>query len=125
MIKKKIILSLLVGVSAILVLTPKKINVFYLNSIETKVLKITLFLDGNEIEKNEIVYSYLFPQKASGLYVNLGYHDIKIKCDELKIEKSVKVFALFRNNIEFEFTGNDEDGFNVIERDSWFDLVYE
>jgi hypothetical protein len=104
---------------------PKKINVIYQNSIETKVLNVKLFLDGKEIENNEIVYSYPFPKKSSRLSVNSGYHTIEIKCSELKIEKSVKVFTPFKNNIEFEFIGNAENGFDVIERNSWFDLVYE
>lgn len=125
MTKKKIILLIFVCAFAILVIIPKKVNVIYQNSIKTKILNTTLFLDGKEVEKNEVAYSYPFPCKTCRLSVSSGYHIIKIKCDELSIEKSVKVFTLFKNNVEFEFTGNPEDGFDVIERDSWFDLVYE
>jgi hypothetical protein len=110
---------------AIYVLIPKNILVTYQNSIETKVLNIELFLDGKKIENKEVVYSYRFPKESSLLNSGFGFHTIKVKCNDLKLEKSVKVFTLFKNNVEFEFIRTIENGFDVIARDSWFTLVYE
>jgi hypothetical protein len=123
--KIKTFTFLLVVILAIYLLIPKKIYVFYQNSIETKVLNIELFLDGKKIENKEVVYSYMFPKESSLLNSGFGFHTIKVKCNDLKLEKSVKVFTLFKNNVEFEFIGTIENGFDVIARDSWFSLVYE
>lgn len=123
--KSKIVILLIVFSFLVLAFIPKKINVIYQNSIQTKVLNVELFLDDTELESKELVYSYFMPLKSSRLNVNSGYHIFKIKCDELKIEKSVKVFTFLQNYIEFEFVGNQEGGFKIIARDSWLPLVYE
>ena len=125
MTKGKIISFLIVAVLAIFLSIPKKILVIYKNSIETKVLNVELFLDGKKMENKEVAYSFAFHNESILLNTNIGYHTITIKCKKLKIEKSLKVFTLFKNNVEFEFIGNEENGFDVIERVSWFSLVLE
>lgn len=123
--KSKIIILLVICSFLVFAFIPKKINVIYQNSIQTKVLNVELFLDDEKIEDNEVVYSYFTPLKSSRLNVNSGYHIVKITCDDLEIEKSVKILTFFQNYIEFEFVGHKEEGFKVITRDSWFPLVYE
>jgi hypothetical protein len=123
--KGKIISFILVVSLVVFLIIPKKILVIYQNSMENKFLNIELLLDGKKIENKEIAYSFAFPNESTLLKTNIGFHTILIKSKELKIEKSVKVFTLFKNNIEFEFIGNEENGFDVIERDSWFTLVLE
>ena len=123
--KPKIISFLLIAGLLIYLLIPKTIAVIYQNSIETKVLNVELFLDNKKIENKEVVYSFMLTTQTSWLDVGLGYHTIKIKCDELKVEKNVKVFTLFRNYVDFEFIGDAKSGFDVIERDSWSPLSYE
>ena len=123
--KIKFIALLLICLLVMLLLTKKDVNINYTNSIDSKVLTVKLFLDGKQIENKEIAYSYFYPSKSSKINASLGYHNIKIQCDELNLEKNIKVFSLYKNYIDFEFNGNAEDGFNIIARDSWFALAYE
>ncbi len=123
--RKKLILILSIIIVCVLIFTPKRVVVIYQNSIETKVLNVELTIDGKKIENREVAYSYQFPRETKNLWIGVGNHIVKIKCGELNVEKSVKFFTLFKNNVEFEFTGNTESGFQVIERHSWLPLVYE
>jgi hypothetical protein len=123
--KIKFITLFLICLLVVLLVIKKDVKINYSNSIESKVLTVKLFLDGKAIENKEVVYSHFWPSESSYLKVGLGYHEVKIKCDELGLEKSVKVFSLYKNYIDFEFVGNTKDGFNIIARDSWFMLVYE
>jgi hypothetical protein len=83
-------------------------------------------IDDKEIENAEVWYSPFSPCKTSNLKRYLGFHNVKIKCKQLGIEKNIKVFTLLKNYINFEFIGNREEGYEIIERDSWFNnLVYE
>ena len=125
MTKGKIISFILVVTLVIFLIIPKKILVIYHNSMENKFVNVELLLDGKKMENKEVAYSFPFPNESTLLKTNIGYHTIAIKCKELKVEKSVQVFTLFNNNIEFEFIGNAENGFDVIARDSWFTLVLE
>jgi hypothetical protein len=123
--RRKLILILLIIIVCVLIFTPKRAVVIYQNSIETKVINVELFVDEEKIENREVAYSYLFPRETKNLWVRFGSHVVKIKCKELNIEKSVEIFSLFKTNLEFEFVGNADSGFEIIERHSWRDLVYE
>ena len=125
--KIKLIEFLLFFIVILIVLFSKKdIYVSYQSSIQDKVLSIKLLIDDKEIENAEVWHSPFFPCKTSNFKRYLGFHNVKIKCKQLGIEKNIRVFTLYKNYINFEFIGNTEEGYEIIERDSWFNnLAYE
>lgn len=123
--RKKLILVLIIAIVCVLTFTPKRNIVIYKNSIKTKVINVELFVDDEKIENREVAYSFQSPRETKKIWNSFGNHNVKIKCKELNIEKTVEIFSLFKTNVEFEFIGNAENGFEIIERHSWRALVYE
>lgn len=94
-------------------------------------------MNATTINKLEVVYSiddapdeliYLEPSTISSKFnihqTSFGKHKLKIKCEALKIDTTIKVFTFKNNYLDFEIQNNyDKEPF-FLTRYSWFPLVY-
>lgn len=94
-------------------------------------------MNSTSIDKLEVVYSideapneliYLEPSTMSSKFnihqTTFGKHKLKIKCEALKIDTTIRVFTFKNNYVDFEFQNEYDKEPIILTRYSWFPLIY-
>ena len=104
--------------------------------MSNKYIHISL-MNASYIEEIEISYQIdNYPEKIATVKssptslffdmnkTSLGKHSIRIACDTLNLERTIEVFTIKNNYLDFEFQSQSEEGNTIITRYSWYSLVY-
>ena len=118
-----IIISFLLGFLFCIFYSNKYIHLSFMNGSNLTELNIQFKIDENPTKSIKLIKSPL----ASLYTVNqtsFGNHKIYIKCDQLKIEKTIEVFNFKNTYIDIEFQKEPLNVPEVLIRYSWFPLIY-
>jgi hypothetical protein len=122
-IKISIISIILVFVISLLVFD-RKINIAINNTTDKEVIKVKLDVEKNKPMNTEIGYS-MFPMNSYDFEGKLGFQTIHINCPDLGLSKQIRIFTLYKNDVHFEFTTDTDGKYILIDRNSWFGLMYQ
>ncbi len=121
----KIILIAIIAIFIIsLIVVDRKLNIAVTNTSDKEVIQVSLNVENNKPKKINTGYS-MFPINFYDFDAKLGFQKILVNCPDLHITKEIKIFTLYRNNVDIEFTKGMDDKYILIDRNSWFRLTYE
>lgn len=121
----KILFITLIGLFIIsLFVVDKKLDISVTNTTDKDSITVSLNINEKKPIKTKIGYS-MFPKNFYNLESNFGFQRIRIDCSDLKISKEIKVFTVYNNHLDFEFTTDLDNNYILIDRKSWFKLTYE
>lgn len=121
---KFFLLGLIITFIISLVVVDRKINIAVTNSTNKDIIQVAMNVERNKPMKTKIGYS-MFPMNFYNFDAKLGFQRILVNCTDLNISKEIKVFTLYKNNVDIEFTTDLDDKYIMIYRNSWFRLTFE
>jgi hypothetical protein len=124
---KFLLIAMILVFTISVILVDRKINIAVTNTTDKeiiKVSKVSLNVEKNKPMKADIGYS-MFPMNFYNFNAKLGFQKILVNCPDLKISQEFKIFTIYKNNVDFEFTKDTDDNYILIDRNSWFRLTYE
>lgn len=124
----KIYLKILAGIVIIflfsLLITDRYVSISLSNRAYEGLHDVTIVVDNNEPVYTKIGKSVL-PWAFYYFKTPIGFRKIVIESDDFDIRREIKVFSLYRNYLDVEFSRSFEGDTTLIVRKSWSRLVYE
>lgn len=121
---QKVLASFVILFLFSLLITDRYISISLSNMAYDGLHDVTIVVDDNEPIHTKIGKSML-PWAFYDFKTPIGFRKIIIESDDFDISKEIKIFSLYRNYIDVEFSRGFDGDTTLIVRKSWSRLAYE
>jgi hypothetical protein len=120
---QKVLAVLFITFLLSLILTDRYVSITLSNLVFDGLHDVTITVDHNEQVYTKIGKSML-PWGDYHFKTPIGFQNIIIESNDFDIRREIKIFSLYRNYLDVEFSRDSENEITVIVRKSWCRLLY-
>ncbi len=106
------------------IFSERSVFITFTNNTYKKNIEVSLYFEDTLAYKTNLKNN-LFISDNVDLYSSLGFKKVKVICEELHLEKEIKIFSIYNNYIDFDFSPNFDNSNIIIVRNSWSPLIFE